>query len=227
MRETVLKGELRDGARLALLKAGLDLFGEYGFLGATTRMIADEAQVNVSAIGYYFGGKKELYHSVMEYILSQMLAYSKRVQIDAQQVLDSDIAKDEGLKMMNRIIDSLVQLFVDSDEPRKWARIILREQANPTEAFDILYDGNIKKMQDMFAKIIAAYTGLQEGSDEVKIIAHTIYGQLVGFIVGRESILRSLKVTKIGAHHLDVIRAILKRNIEASLVFAKKEGDDT
>lgn len=218
------KDNLRDDARLSLLKAGLELFGECGFKGASTRMIADEAQVNISAIAYYFGGKQELYYSVVEYILSQMIALSKELDFDLPKILNSEISKKDSLEVMNQVMDVMMKIFVESEEPRKWCRIIMREQANPTKAFDILYEGKIKKMQNLLAKIIVAYTGLNGDSDEVKIIAHTIYGQLIGFVVGRESIIRNLGVKKLAKNHLNIIRKTLQNNVEASLVLAKKDG---
>lgn len=42
------------------------LFSELGFAGASTRMIAGEAQVNMAMLNYYFGSKEGLYKAVLE-----------------------------------------------------------------------------------------------------------------------------------------------------------------
>ena len=55
--------------RDALIGAGLELFGENGFNATTTRMVASRAGANIAAIPYYFGGKKGLYHAVVEHIM--------------------------------------------------------------------------------------------------------------------------------------------------------------
>lgn len=55
------RGNRGDVTREKLLSASVDVFGRYGFDGATTRMLADAAGVNLQAIPYYFGGKEGLY----------------------------------------------------------------------------------------------------------------------------------------------------------------------
>lgn len=43
-----------------IMKAAVELFENQGFNGTTIRMIASRANVNVSLVSYYFGGKKGL-----------------------------------------------------------------------------------------------------------------------------------------------------------------------
>ena len=93
-------------ARLALIEAGMDLFGEYGFKGATTRMIADQAEVNISAIAYYFGGKEELYYAVAEFILSEMVRHFNEFGSDWKKIIEEDISKKDVFELtvfFNRI----------------------------------------------------------------------------------------------------------------------------
>ncbi len=49
-----------------LLAAARKLFGERGAHGATTRMICAEAQANLAAVSYHFGGKDRLYAAVLD-----------------------------------------------------------------------------------------------------------------------------------------------------------------
>ena len=70
-----------DSTRFALIEAGLDLFGEFGFKGTTTRMLSDSASANISAIPYYFGSKKGLYLAVMEYIVERMQEHFVEVRV--------------------------------------------------------------------------------------------------------------------------------------------------
>jgi TetR/AcrR family transcriptional regulator, regulator of cefoperazone and chloramphenicol sensitivity len=57
-------------------------FGEYGFHGTTTRMIAQEVGIDISTLHYHWGGKKDLYESVIVDInkdLRQKLAEVEKV----------------------------------------------------------------------------------------------------------------------------------------------------
>ncbi len=55
-------------ARQQLLQAAIELFGELGLKGATTRDIAQRAGQNIAAITYYFNSKEGLYLAVAQYI---------------------------------------------------------------------------------------------------------------------------------------------------------------
>jgi len=48
-----------------ILAVARRLFGEYGFHGTTTRMIAQEVGIDISTLHYHWGGKKDLYESVV------------------------------------------------------------------------------------------------------------------------------------------------------------------
>src|SRR6478735_11865643 len=65
----VIRGDL---TREKLLTASIDVFGRYGFDGATTRMLTDAAGVNQQAIPYYFGSKEGLYIATAEFIAQQI-----------------------------------------------------------------------------------------------------------------------------------------------------------
>src|SRR6185312_5140782 len=46
--------------RQALIRAGLELFGEKGFDGTSTRQLAAAAKANIGSIAYHFGSKEGL-----------------------------------------------------------------------------------------------------------------------------------------------------------------------
>ena len=48
-----------------ILKAARRIFGEYGFHGTTTRMIAKEVGIDISTLYYHWGEKNDLYESVI------------------------------------------------------------------------------------------------------------------------------------------------------------------
>ncbi len=52
------KGKILSKARI--------IFGEYGYHGATTRMIADEVGIDISTLYYHWGEKSDLYQAVAE-----------------------------------------------------------------------------------------------------------------------------------------------------------------
>ncbi len=54
-----------DSTKAKILTAARKVFGEYGFHGTTTRMIAKEAGIDISTLHYHWGEKGELYEAAI------------------------------------------------------------------------------------------------------------------------------------------------------------------
>lgn len=53
-----------DSVKAKILNTARRLFGEYGFHGTTTRMIASEAGIDISSLHYHWGDKANLFEAV-------------------------------------------------------------------------------------------------------------------------------------------------------------------
>jgi AcrR family transcriptional regulator len=54
-----------DSMKARILKAARRMFGEYGYHGTTTRMIAQEVGIDISTLYYHWGEKGDLYEAVI------------------------------------------------------------------------------------------------------------------------------------------------------------------
>jgi len=54
-----------ESTKAKILAAARKIFGEYGFHGTTTRMIAQEAGIDISTLHYHWGEKGDLYEAVI------------------------------------------------------------------------------------------------------------------------------------------------------------------
>jgi AcrR family transcriptional regulator len=54
-----------DSMKARILKVARRIFGEYGFHGTTTRMIAQEVGIDISTLYYHWGEKGDLYEAVI------------------------------------------------------------------------------------------------------------------------------------------------------------------
>lgn len=61
-----MRSEKKEKAADKLIKAGTSLFAEKGYHETSVRDIAKTAGVNPSLINYHFGGKEELYRTILE-----------------------------------------------------------------------------------------------------------------------------------------------------------------
>ena len=57
--------EMAPSSRERILDSAATLFASRGYDGVSTRELARSARVNLSAIGYHFGGKDKLYREVL------------------------------------------------------------------------------------------------------------------------------------------------------------------
>jgi AcrR family transcriptional regulator len=54
-----------ESMKAKILAAARNVFGEYGFHGTTTRMIAKKVGIDISTLHYHWGDKKDLYEAVI------------------------------------------------------------------------------------------------------------------------------------------------------------------
>ena len=212
-------GEKRgDSTRAALIAAGVVLFSDCGVKGTTTRMLAQKSGANIAAIPYHFGSKEGLYHAVIAYIVDRMSTYMTEITQDIRPALEQgSMTSEEARAAFEHIMLGMSRFFVESDEPKAWAQIIMREQASPTDAYDLLYNGQIVRMQRMLASLAGLATGLDPASDEVKIRVHALMGQILGFLVNRENLLRHLGVRQLGREQVALVKNILVSHVGACL----------
>ncbi len=71
-----------ESMKARILDAARRIFGEYGYHGTTTRMIAQEVGIDISTLHYHWGDKKDLYEAVVLDInkdLGQSLRYVEKM----------------------------------------------------------------------------------------------------------------------------------------------------
>lgn len=213
-----LLGKRGEGTRYALLMAGLELFGEYGVKATSTRMLAESSGTNVAAIPYYFGSKEGLYKAVVGYIVERMRAHIGEPGREAQQMMEAGkISKKQARGALQQLMAAFAGVFVESDEPKAWVRIVMREQSQPTEAFDILYYGQMQRVQKILARLVAVVVDLDPEGDEAKLRAHALFSQILGFLIAREGLLRQLGSKTLQEKHVGMIYRVLSMHIDACL----------
>lgn len=77
--------------RARILQAAIDLVGEYGYKGTTTRMIAERAGVNEVTLFRKFGSKFELFESAVKYLQSQISGMIQHRKIELTGNLEIDL----------------------------------------------------------------------------------------------------------------------------------------
>jgi AcrR family transcriptional regulator len=110
-----------------ILLAAEKLFAQHGYHGVTIRQIADEAQVPLALVGYYFGPKSELFHAIFAHWQDTLQARLSQLQ----QVLDAPPKKD----FLRQVVEAFVCPVLEqraSAEGEYYAQLVGRELARQT-----------------------------------------------------------------------------------------------
>lgn len=207
--------------REALIRAAIEIFGRDGFDAASTRAISDAADVNQALIGYHFGGKPGLYLAALRFIAASVSARLGPLVDSIEAQLAADGEARTGKKIAERslaALQGLLEAFVAmlaSDESAAWARLILREQQNPSDGFDVLYEGFMHRILGVASELIARAQNRGASAADCRLTAFTIIGQAVVFRAARACVMREMQWRQLGARELDGIQAQLRRNIAA------------
>jgi AcrR family transcriptional regulator len=200
--------------RRRLIAAGLDAFGHKGFKAASTREIAAAAGANLAAIKYHFGSKQGLYLAVAQHIAEQIASKVGGVADQARAALeDGSLDRGSAAALLERIVEAAARTLVASSEAERWARVVLREQFEPTAAFEVLYSSIMRRMHLTVTRLIAVLLALDPDNEDVKLEAFALLGQVLVFRTARAAVLRRMEWKEIGQREADAVIATLKRTV--------------
>ncbi|AYG62035.1 CerR family C-terminal domain-containing protein [Rhizobium jaguaris] len=209
-----------DATREKLLENALDVFGRYGFDGASTRKITNAAGVNLQAIPYYFGSKEGLYIATAEYLADMIGQYvSGMRQRIAEQIAALDAAgapldEAQARLFLTEIVETMVVLFV-SKRSEAWARFIIREQMEPTAAFERVYSGIMGPMLGLGRRLIGAIIADDPASENVRLRCLSFVGSLMVFRMANAAVLAQMEWDAIGEKEIVRLQQHARRLVVA------------
>jgi TetR/AcrR family transcriptional regulator, regulator of cefoperazone and chloramphenicol sensitivity len=199
-----------------LLDIAIDQFGRKGIDGASTRTIASAAGTTMSSITYHYGGKKGLYLAAARHIADQMGERLAPAFAASEARSREGKGTDAALTALLVIIDRFVEVMVDPASAL-WARFIVREQMEPTDAFDILYGGVMGRMIDHLSALIVRVGGGRYDAAEARLKTLAIVGQALVYRVARATLLRATGWTEVDSAGAEAIRRVIRTHTIAIL----------
>lgn len=204
------------GIEERLLDAAIDQFGRHGLDGASTRAIAAAAGTAMSSITYHFGGKDGLYQATARHITAQIATRMEGPLAEAAGLAAASTDADGAIAAMLATLDGFARIMT-SAESAQWARFVIREQMDPTAAFDILYSEMMEGLAGHAIGLLVRISGNRISEADARVKALAIFGQVLMFRVARATVLRLTGWTDItGAEGLE-IRATLRAHTLAIL----------
>ena len=199
-----------------ILDAALALFAINGCSGTTVRMISDKSGITLGALTYHFKSKEALYlEVVVSYCTKLHTSVDSFDPAYDELLLPENIANEQLVKMIETMVVGFMKKLLATDNSRYFALIMMREQANPTKAFDIIYNSFMSKTHKKMAWLIARIEKSTKITTEHYFIAHSFIGQVLAFIVAKEGIFRSAGIKEYSANHIELIASIIRKNIKS------------
>lgn len=217
-------GENRDNiaADERLIEAAIDIFGRHGYEAATTRRIGSQAQVNISAIPYYFRGKEGLYRAVILRIVSVMQEKTGDLARNMNgQSLGGETGPALAMDILEDFLQKMISFLVGSSQGQRFSKIILREQMYPSSAYDLVYNGFMEPAILALSKLISIITG-ETSEEHTKLKAMAVIGQVLAFRVARETVVRTLDYEGYNESEALKISEIILCHTRAALSMAKE-----
>lgn len=181
-----------DVTRRRLVDAAVRVFGESGYHAVGTRELAEAAGANQAAIPYYFGGKDGLHRAAAEQVAAVgRAAFGPLVNRMAAAPVES-LDRDALADLTRAIFSGLTRGLIGPLDEGFRAAFIVREQAQPGPAFDILYEGYIRVVHEAITCLVSAARDIRAGTARAAIEAHALIGTALAFVVARPTLCRRL-----------------------------------
>lgn len=207
-----------EDTRQRLIEAALKIFGEYGFEGAGTRMLADAAGANLAAIPYHFGNKEGLYraaaHHIVESTSKEILPTLEKIDLATAR---KKLSRLDATTLLHELLTQFSAIVIGSQFADSFASFVMREQLQPGAAFEILYDGMMRRLMESCAKMLATALGRRGDDPKILIRAQTLLGQILVFRTSRASVFRQLGWREFSKEHLKAIQTIVAENVDRIL----------
>ncbi len=185
-----------DSMKGRILSKARRIFGEYGFHGATTRMIAEEVGIDISTLYYHWGEKGDLYEAVI---------------LDMNEDLRQKLLEVEnlihGLPLAERLAISLDLMTDYLFEHPEISNLILFRYFGKTRDESIL-DFHVPEVVSGIARSMGLCKDKRNVPDRVRMQVHALMNSIHNFVSGENFFRSMLKISR--DEYIPMVKETLK-----------------
>ena len=195
-----------------IIQVATKLFANKGYDGTSTREICKAANINISLISYYFGGKKELYKKIVDKIVENVISYMKNKFNFKELPKNFDyLTKEEKIKHLFVCLDVMIDYFYSDKVSDLEFMIIFREQM--TSGVLINAEG-----YNVFKKLLASIIEKDENDREVILRTITIIGQVQSANIFKQFSLSMMNQSGYSKEDIQVLKQIIIDQVKSILM---------
>ena len=195
---------INENSKGKILLTATTLFAQKGFEGTSIRDICKKANINISMISYYWGGKKELYQSIMDDLMQKQKTYLEAF-IDINTEL-SKLSKRQKKNMLYDVCDKIID-FAYSKISKDLMFFLFREQQNSIATVN-------SPVFNMIKKLISDILKKNEYDREVVLYTVFIISQIASPKIFSNLSLKQAKQKNFTEEDINIIKHNLKKYID-------------
>lgn len=207
----VKKVEISANSEQKILSVATELFAKNGFDGTSIREICKKAEINISMISYYFGGKKELYEKVVSRIVENVISYMKsNMQFQEFPQSFDFLTREQKFEALFKILGLIIDYFYSDKISDPEMMILYREQM--TSGVPLNAEG-----YKVFKRLLASILGKDENDREIIFRTLTIIGQVHSARVIKQFSLKLLNQSGYSKEDVQMLKHIIISQTKAIL----------
>jgi TetR/AcrR family transcriptional regulator, regulator of cefoperazone and chloramphenicol sensitivity len=171
-----------EDTRRRILDAALEVFATEGYEGASTRLLAERAGVNLPAIQYYFGSKEGLYRAVIDSIVERTEAEMAPLAARVKAALARpDTPREELLELLCLMLEAFVALVSNGKQIEAKRLFFARAEVEDTPGLERLHESGMRQIFQPCLDLIGRLLGRSTEDRETVLRALTVFGQVTIF----------------------------------------------
>jgi len=211
-------GKAGDQTRMALLMAGIRLFGTKGVQATSTRELAAAANANIASIAYHFGGKDGLRMACAEMVATRI----QSVVMPVLNKLDPVEGPAAAQAAFEQVIMGVADFMLGQVEARDIASFMVREMGATGPVFDKVYADFLLPVHRKLCELLGLATGQDPESDLIRLGTFSIAGQVVYFRIGHAIVARRMEWREVGPEEVETIKTVVLGNIRSFIASNRK-----
>ncbi len=208
-----------DETRARIVAAALEVFGEQGYVQASTRQIAASAGVNPPALQYYFDSKEGLHRACAQYIIDRVQVILSPALADAHEAIRAK-SREKAPEALYGLLDAMADGLIAAGS-ESWSRFIARGKADGAgPAMNMLRERIGMPLMEALTQLIAIAAGAEAracSDDLTRLRACAILGQVNTFYANRDNTLAAMNWPAFDDKRLALIKSVIREHTRAAL----------